>query len=110
MPRPCVLHPERVTEYPDADLPRELWLQLRDQFARLEAETEWEYERDLASASGVELGGYPGWTQGPEWPDCGGCGHRMDHLLTVASWEYDGVRSSWTPVEDRAAAAEGAPT
>jgi hypothetical protein len=107
VPVPCVLHPETVAEYPGADLPRELRDTLRDRFRRLEEETEWEYESDLASAPGVKLGGYPGWTQNPRWPGCEACGQPMEHLLTVASWEYDGVWSSWIPLEDRAAAEGG---
>ncbi|WP_166024231.1 DUF1963 domain-containing protein [Streptomyces chilikensis] len=107
LPAPCVLHPERVTEYPDADLPRELRAALRDRFDRLEEETGLEYEDDLASAPGTKLGGYPGWTQAPQWPGCDGCGRPMEHLLTVASWEYDGLWSSWIPVEDRSVAESG---
>ncbi|WP_151772579.1 DUF1963 domain-containing protein [Streptomyces abyssomicinicus] len=107
LPSPCVLHPERVTEYPDADLPGDLRRALRERLDLLERETGLEYGSDLASAPGVKLGGYPGWTQAPQWPGCDTCGRPMDHLLTVASWEYDGVWSSWIPLEDRSAAEGG---
>ncbi|OOC55089.1 MULTISPECIES: YwqG family protein [Nocardiopsis] len=103
VPAPCVVHPEQVTEYPRWDLPKDLSDALEDRFAQLEGETGWLYPYHLAEAPGIKLGGYPGWTQQPVWPECGGCGQRMDHLLTVASWEYDGESwRTWLPVEDRA--------
>ncbi len=37
-----------------------------------------------------------------EYPDCEACGGRTEHLLTVASWEFDGESwRTWLPVEDR---------
>lgn len=102
VPRPCTLYPERVIEYPSRDLPKELWDVLRDRFAQLENDTGWSYEFHLADAPGTKLGGYPGWTQDPVWPDCESCGRRMQNLLTVASWESDGGSwRTWLPVEDR---------
>ncbi|MEV7519367.1 DUF1963 domain-containing protein [Streptomyces sp. NPDC091371] len=102
VPRACAVHPEVVTEYPDADLheDRELYDVLRDRFDRLERETGWDYHYDLSVAPGIKLGGYPGYCQGAWWPECAGCGQRMEHLLTVASWEYDGAWRCWLPVED----------
>jgi hypothetical protein len=41
----------------------------------------------------LELGGYPGWCQDPDWPVCWSCGQRMHHLITIESWENDG--ESW---------------
>ncbi|WP_201294962.1 MULTISPECIES: DUF1963 domain-containing protein [unclassified Nocardiopsis] len=103
VPDPCAVHPERVTEYPGRDLPPELFRALRERFDRLEADTGLEYEYHLAEAPGIKLGGYPGWTQDPVWPDCASCGQRMEHLLTVASWEYGGDSwRTWLPAEDRA--------
>ncbi|MGW0606700.1 hypothetical protein [Streptomyces sp. NPDC002640] len=49
LPRPCVLHPERVTEYPGADLPKELRDALGERLQRLGEGTGWDYETDLAS-------------------------------------------------------------
>ncbi|WP_204082651.1 hypothetical protein [Asanoa ishikariensis] len=105
VPDPCVLHPERVTEYPSDDLPEAVWSQIKDTIERVERETGWEYETDLAVASGTKVGGYPGWTQEPDWPTCG-CGARMAHLLTVASWEFSrGDEKRWIPLQDRPAMA-----
>ncbi|WP_423832503.1 DUF1963 domain-containing protein [Streptomyces manipurensis] len=85
IPRPCVVHPELVDEYPSWDLPEELWDRLELRFEQVEAATGWDYQRHLATAPGTKLGGYPGWCQDPQWPDCAGCGERMEHLLTVES-------------------------
>lgn len=102
LPTPCVVHPEPVTEYPSRDLPKDIKDALADRFARLEEDTGCVYDRDLADAPGTKLGGYPGWTQDPAWPDCDACGQRMDHLLTVASWEWDGATwRAWMPAEER---------
>ncbi|GIL30069.1 YwqG family protein [Actinocatenispora comari] len=102
VPEPCVVHPERVTEYPSWDLPDDLRAALADRFTELENDTGWSYHCHLSDAPGIKLGGYPGWTQDPYWPDCPTCGRRMEHLLTVASWEADGESwRTWLPVEDR---------
>jgi hypothetical protein len=104
MPAPCVLHPERIVEYPQWDLPQQLNETLGERFERLEDETGWSYWYDLSIAPGIKIGGYPGWTQEPDWPDCDGCGKRMDHLLTIDSTEFDGgTARAWLPVEDRPA-------
>ncbi|GAA3762840.1 YwqG family protein [Salinactinospora qingdaonensis] len=107
---PCVVHPEQVTEYPSHDLPNELATSLEQRFDRLEEETGWFYYHHLADAPGIKVGGYPGWTQDPVWPDCTSCGQAMEHLLTVASGEFDGSSwFTWLPVEDRPAAESDAP-
>jgi hypothetical protein len=104
MPAPCVLHPERIVEYPHWDLPGELGETLRQRFDRLKEETGWSYWYHLSVAPGIKAGGYPNWTQQPDWPHCDGCGKRMDHLLTVDSAEFDGgTASAWLPQEDRPA-------
>ncbi|MEO3821488.1 hypothetical protein [Plantactinospora sp. B24E8] len=105
IPDPCVLDPERVIEYPGYDLPEAVWPQIRDTITQVERDTGWEYETDLAVASGTKVGGYPGWTQLPQWPVCR-CGSTMQHLLTVASWEFSrGDEKRWIPLEDRPAMA-----
>ena len=105
IPGPCVLDPERVTEYPAHDLPRDVWPQIRETVKRIEADTGWQYDTDLAVASGTKTGGYPGWTQLPDWPVCE-CGTQMQHLLTVASWEFSrGDEKRWIPLQDRPAMA-----
>jgi Domain of unknown function (DUF1963) len=104
MPAPCVLHPEQVVEYPQWDLPEQLGEALKERFDQLEEETGWSYWYDLSIAPGIKAGGYPGWTQEPDWPDCDGCGKRMDHLLTIDSAEFDGGSArAWLPEEDRPA-------
>ncbi|MFI7273875.1 DUF1963 domain-containing protein [Streptomyces sp. NPDC049879] len=102
VPHPCVVHPERVTEYPSWDIPKNLRDVLRDRMEAMERSSGFLFHYHLADAPGIKLGGYPGWTQDPVWPDCPDCGRRMDHLLTVASREYDGESiRTWLPVEDR---------
>ncbi|GAA4260136.1 hypothetical protein [Dactylosporangium darangshiense] len=104
-PDTCVLDPERVLEYPDWDLPDAARDEIRDAIRALARDTGWEYDHDLATASGTKVGGYPGWTQLPDWPECA-CGRRMEHLLTVASWEFsNGYERRWITVEDRPAMA-----
>ncbi|MBB4790071.1 DUF1963 domain-containing protein [Streptomyces nodosus] len=101
-PDPCVVHPEQVTEYPSRDLSRDTHDALHARFEELKATTGLYYSYHLAEAPGIKLGGYPGWTQEPCWPDCEACGDRMEHLLTVASEEFDGESwRTWLPVEDR---------
>lgn len=102
IPDPCVVHPEPVSEYPSWDLPEGLYDRLCGRFEQLEQETGWSYQYHLSDAPGIKVGGYPGWTQDPVWPECGWCEQPMDHLLTVSSWEYDGASwHTWLPVEDR---------
>jgi hypothetical protein len=98
LPRPCVLHPTQAMEYPGADLP----LELHDAVGRRSKELEenlgltyWE----SAVATQSKAGGYPGWTQEPDWPECA-CGLRMEHLLTIHSREPSGT-NPWLPEEDR---------
>ncbi|MFE3287734.1 hypothetical protein ACFXJJ_32165 [Streptomyces sp. NPDC059233] len=97
-----------MTEYPSWDLPEDLADEWRDDFRRLReaipphAALPLLSFSDFAEAPGIKLGGYPSWFTGEGWVDCEGCGHRMDHLLTVASWECDGASwRIWLPLEDR---------
>jgi hypothetical protein len=120
IPRPCILHPERVIEFPDiydlaedrADLVEKLKKSkaVSDvpesypcEFDESDAEgCEDIYQSSLSVADGLKVGGYPYWIQYPEWPQCE-CGHRMDYLLTVASAEFDGgTWFRWLAREDRA--------
>ena len=99
VPSPCVLHPERVVEYP-AD---EVLGPLAEVIARIEQDTGWAYESELATATGTKALGHPDWIQSPDWPVCG-CGAEMEHLLTVASWEFSrGDEKRWIATEDRPA-------
>jgi hypothetical protein len=101
IPNPCVLHPERVIDYPSWDLPRDIWDALEPRFDQLRKETGWCYQYHLSESDGIKVGGYPTWTQDPAWPDCPTCGQRMEHLLTLNSAEFDGETwRTWLPVED----------
>ncbi|MER7764539.1 DUF1963 domain-containing protein [Streptomyces sp. NPDC097619] len=101
VPAPCVVHPERVDEYPSWDLPESLWDALEPRFDALEEDSGWSYEYHLATAPGTKLGGYPGWCQDPDWPACPDCREPMEHLLTVESGEADSLSGTiWTPYED----------
>ncbi|WP_189800850.1 DUF1963 domain-containing protein [Streptomyces tanashiensis] len=101
VPRPCVVHPEPVTEYPYWDLHDDMWDELEFRFLEVDEETGWDYQSHLSTAPGTKLVGYPGWCQDPKWPDCSGCGNRMEHLLTVQSTEADALsRRAWVPTED----------
>ncbi|MFJ3303641.1 DUF1963 domain-containing protein [Streptomyces sp. NPDC086549] len=101
LPDPCVLHPERVTDYPHWDLPDGLADALEDRFEQLEEESGWSYWSHLSVSDGIKVGGYPTWTQEPNWPTCPTCRRRMEHLLTVNSAEFDGESwRAWLPVED----------
>ncbi|KIQ67319.1 hypothetical protein TR51_04545 [Kitasatospora griseola] len=101
LPDPCVLHPERVAEYPSWDLPEHLHDALEERFEQVEEETGWSYEYHLSVADGTKVGGYPAWSQDPDWPHCPRCERRMDHLLSVDSAEFDGESwRTWLAVED----------
>ena len=115
VPVPCVLHPERVTEYPDAFVIKQafpkLWkkieacTQLSDAVKNV---TEFDlpsvgslYQYWLSVASGTKVGGHPEWIQDPAPPDCR-CGRQMEYLLTIAGDECDGgTWGRWLPEEDR---------
>jgi hypothetical protein len=102
IPNPTILHPEEVVEYPSWDIPDRLKESLLPKFRVLQQETGWRYSQHLSEAPGSKVGGYPDWSQGPAWPDCGGCGRVMQYLLTVSSWEYDGESwRTWLPIEER---------
>ncbi|MEU9475516.1 hypothetical protein [Streptomyces sp. NPDC048191] len=105
VPRACVLHPERVTDYPgDEDLPAGLG-------ARFAA---WLEERDLAddltTIPGYKLGGFLRWctTDRPDPLDCGDCGAPLELFLQFDSSEYglgafgpDGAPHRFRPLEER---------
>jgi hypothetical protein len=121
VPRPCVLYPERVTDYPDAaefnaadfdddeeEQPPVLRAAL-NMAERLPSADRWQvpdsgsdlYERWLCVVDGTKVGGYPDWVQDADYPRCG-CGAEMEHLLSLASCEYDGANwGRWLPIEDR---------
>ncbi|WP_116203644.1 hypothetical protein [Amycolatopsis circi] len=98
LPSPCRIWPERVTEFPHwDDLPS---AGLRARIEEWEKGKDWTYDQHLSVAPGSKVGGWINWVQSPDWPDCER-GHRMDHLLTVASSEGGGWES-WMPLEEQA--------
>ncbi|WP_331728319.1 hypothetical protein [Streptomyces sp. NBC_00158] len=99
LPRPCTLSPTPAVEYPNRDVPEGLGDLLVERFEALEAERGCDYF-DVATTQQSKIGGYPGWTQAPDWPDCAGCGTRMEHLLSITATEPAAGR--WLPLDDRA--------
>lgn len=113
VPRPCVLSPEAVTEYPDhLDLDAELQRRLEDPDAwraagapvdaSYEDEPQRFYINELSRAPGWKFGGWPPWGRtDPVVRFCPYCGDTVVPLLTVASQEWDSERTGWVPHEDR---------
>ncbi|MEU5812082.1 hypothetical protein [Streptomyces sp. NPDC047718] len=98
VPRPCTVSPTPAWEYPSRDVPRELVELLSERFEELEMERGYSYH-DVATTQQSKVGGYPGWTQQPDWPDCAGCGTPMEHLLSITATEPGMGR--WLPLDDR---------
>jgi hypothetical protein len=99
LPAPCVLHPERVTEYLSPyELSEEALATIWAWERTVDAQAVYQYE--LSVAEGTKVGGHVRWIQDPEIPRCP-TGHPMEHLLTVASAEFDGGSwPRWLAVED----------
>jgi hypothetical protein len=105
VPVACRLLPERVIEYPSVyELPKDLVQRIYQwQGENLDEDgmQAWEYERQLSVAPGTKIGGYLEWIQFPWIPACQ-CGRTMEHLLTIATVEWDGiVDRRWTPKEEQ---------
>jgi hypothetical protein len=99
-PVPCLVHPERVTEYPDADdLPEELGERVREWDQAADDDAPPLYWSALSTAPGTKLLGHPRWYQYPLWPDCA-CGRRMRHLATISSEELFHAGRRWQPDDD----------
>jgi hypothetical protein len=93
--------PEVIVEFTSEGLDDVGFTALRREADALQPETGWDLWSDLLEAPGTKLGGHPSWVQDPEWPTCA-CGVRMEHLATIASWEYDGAFSRrWVPLEEQ---------
>nr|BEK70436.1 hypothetical protein KPHV_76630 [Kitasatospora purpeofusca] len=119
LPVPCVLAPERVTEYPNyLELSPDLQQQVADwsRWPTVGAAVEDFYEpcpqefygEALAEAPGWKVGGWAPWgLTDPVARFCETCGAGMTPLLTVASGEWDGRPPAWVPFEDRELAATG---
>jgi len=119
IPVPCRLEPEEIVDYPSLwELAEDEQKTIRDREARggydEDLDNAWSpfvdepgdisrlvYRFHLGSAPGTKVGGWPDWIQGPWWPGCD-FGHRMEHLLTIASWEFDGETwKTWMPLAER---------
>ncbi|RSS79158.1 hypothetical protein EF903_31770 [Streptomyces sp. WAC05292] len=98
LPRACAVSPTAAVEYPNWDLPEGLADLLGERFEAMEAERGYDYFA-VATTQQSKVGGYPGWTQQPDWPDCAGCGTRMEHLVSITATEPGGGR--WLPLDDR---------
>ncbi|WP_432929447.1 hypothetical protein ACQPZZ_05140 [Microbispora sp. CA-135349] len=100
LPRPCVLHPERVTEYPySEELPEDIEAAVDE----WDEETEGHYQSLLSIAPGCKIGGWESWhlTDMYELP-CPVCGTETEPLLKLASSEWDGGSGPrWQPCEER---------
>lgn len=116
VPEPCVLAPERITEYPNSlELSEELREQLGD-WSRWQAADagvdssyapypESFYHSNLSVAPGWKAGGWPQWGYTDPAPrQCPACDTAMDALLTIDTFEWDSGNRSWIPYEDQAAA------
>ncbi|MER5491651.1 hypothetical protein [Streptomyces sp. NPDC002490] len=77
LPNPCTLSPVEALDHPHRDLSEEL----RTLVLRAEEEHGF-FLTELACVLESKVGGYPAWTQLPDWPSCA-AGHRMAHLLSV---------------------------
>ncbi|MBW1599496.1 hypothetical protein HPT28_21155 [Streptomyces sp. JJ38] len=98
VPRPCTVSPTPAVEYPNWDMPRGLSERIGGRYEVLEEERGFGYF-EVATTQQSKVGGYPSWTQGPDWPDCADCGTRMEHLLSVTATEPGMGR--WLPLDDR---------
>lgn len=110
VPEPCVIDPEQVVEHEYVErLGSDLQERIEEWETQLEEEAEDDeediltYHHDLSVAPGWKVGGYAKWNvTGPADVTCS-CGNSMRLFLTVAAYEWDGIISSWTPLEDRQA-------
>jgi hypothetical protein len=105
IPFTCRLLPERVVEFPSVyDLPEDLTNRIyewQDRHLDENGTHACRYEAELSAARGTKIGGYLHWIQDPWIPRCS-CGTPMEHLLTIATVEWDGVNDlRWTPLEEQ---------
>ncbi|MGW0753595.1 hypothetical protein [Streptomyces sp. NPDC002587] len=111
VPKPCVLYPERVTEYPYIELlTGELgervgeWEEAQEEAAYEAGEDSCalpSYQSDLSIAPGWKAGGHAAWNvTGPGTTDCRSCGHGMQLLLTIDTYEWRSDSASWRPAPE----------
>ncbi|MFD0371121.1 hypothetical protein [Streptomyces sp. NPDC059071] len=114
LPEPCLLAPEKITEYPN---PMELSKELQDQLGDV---SRWEravslgdgstytgapqefYFNNLCHAPGWKTGGWTRWGLTDPIPRrCPECGTEAIPLVTIACAEWDSSTESWIPDEER---------
>lgn len=87
------------------DLLQILWCPLVHEDDQYAANPRLHWRSTALTAAGPANGEPPrphtadGWTQPPDWPDCAGCGARMEHLLSVTATEPGMGRR--LPLDDR---------
>ncbi|MDT0420489.1 hypothetical protein [Streptomyces evansiae] len=121
LPRPCLLAPEQITEYPKI---RELDAETQEQLADVRrwqaAGVRWDadgaldpheyWSGRLSTAPGWKTGGWTSWNlTDPEPRPCPACGTEQVPLLTIDSSEWDDATEGWRPVEDPADPAQHLP-
>ncbi|GGP87581.1 hypothetical protein [Streptomyces melanogenes] len=114
LPRPCLLTPEQITEYPNLlELDEEDQQQLGEWQSwqpagpavdrSYQSAPEEFYMDQVSHAPGWKVGGWTRWgLTDPVDRVCEVCASAMDPLLTIASAEWDPSSESWIPEEDRA--------
>ncbi|WNF25331.1 hypothetical protein RI138_00125 [Streptomyces sp. C11-1] len=105
LPKPCLLNPEQITEYPDhLELSKELRRQIEnwspweiaEEGSDYKSSPAGFYDNALSAAPGWKLGGWPRWgATDPQPRPCPECGTEMDALLTIASFERNGEDCPW---------------
>ncbi|MEU1734606.1 hypothetical protein [Streptosporangium sp. NPDC020145] len=100
LPRPCVLHPERATEYPYFE---ELPERLQTALNAWDEEAGHPYQHLLSIAPGCKIGGWESWHLTDMYPlPCDVCGTETQPLLKLDSDEWDaGSGPRWRPLEER---------
>ncbi|WP_148310596.1 hypothetical protein [Nocardia otitidiscaviarum] len=109
IPRPCLLHPERVVEYPFYQvLPQELrerlsqWQTLHTGSTHCDRDPCCCYQYSLSVAPGCKVGGWTSWHLTDMYPvPCEDCGDSTRALLQLDSAEWNGGSGPrWKPVVD----------
>lgn len=112
VPRPCVVHPESIAEYP---CPLALPAALRRRIEAWDVVEEGEedqarYQYQLSVAPGLKLGGHPYFhIIDPVQPRCPKK-HAMELLLTVDPCEWDGAGQAWRARRGKTPLREDNPT
>ncbi|MGW2938849.1 hypothetical protein ACWDA7_45520 [Streptomyces sp. NPDC001156] len=101
VPRPCVLHPEEIREFPPLHL---LGEELQERVMAWSQAASLEYQWELSVAPGWKAGGWPAefTFRDPADADelcCGECGGPVEALLTIDGGELGAGGGSWAALE-----------